>query len=130
MLNGINGLQPSGSYKVETDEEVLETVLLPAYRRISTSIRLPARRGRIESPRIFAIDPVELAMIQAHDAQEHEQVLSPAFSRSSHIRKEGEGALMASAPNAWKRWVALNANDLAWTALVVGAVLVAGLISR
>jgi hypothetical protein len=40
-LNGMDKMQPAGTYTVETDEELLQTSL-PAYRRISTLMRLPA----------------------------------------------------------------------------------------
>ena len=42
-LSGMDEVQPAGTYTVETDEELLQTSSLPAYRRISTLMRLPAR---------------------------------------------------------------------------------------
>jgi hypothetical protein len=41
-LSGMEEMEPAGTYTVETDEELLQTSL-PAYRRISTLMRLPAR---------------------------------------------------------------------------------------
>ena len=42
-LSGMDGMQPAGTYTVETDEELLQTLSLRAYKRISTLIRLPGR---------------------------------------------------------------------------------------
>jgi hypothetical protein len=42
-LSGMDEMQPAGTYTVETDEELLQTSSLPAYKRISTLIRLPVR---------------------------------------------------------------------------------------
>ena len=39
-LSGMDEERPAGTYTVETDEELLQTSSLPAYRRISTLIRL------------------------------------------------------------------------------------------
>ena len=41
-LIGIDEVQPAGTYTVETDEELLQTLSVPAYRGISTLMRLPA----------------------------------------------------------------------------------------
>src|SRR5258708_32100385 len=69
LLTGIGGEQPAGSYTVETDEELLQNVSVPAYRRISTLIRLPPRPDSTELARIVDLDPVELAAIVASDAE-------------------------------------------------------------
>jgi hypothetical protein len=42
-LSGVDEVQPAGTYTVETDEEQLQTLSVPAYRRTSTLMRLPAR---------------------------------------------------------------------------------------
>src|SRR6476646_5816909 len=39
-LSGMDEVQPAGTYTVETDEELLQTSSVPAYRRISTLMRL------------------------------------------------------------------------------------------
>src|SRR5258708_27568175 len=68
ILTGIGGEQPAGSYTVETDEELLQNVSVPAYRRVSTLIRLPPRPASTELARIVDLDPVELAPIMASGA--------------------------------------------------------------
>ena len=40
MLRGFDRVQPAGTYTVETDEELLDTISVTAYRRIATLIRL------------------------------------------------------------------------------------------
>jgi len=41
-LSGVDEVQPAGTYTVETDEELLQILSVPAYRGISTLMRLPA----------------------------------------------------------------------------------------
>jgi hypothetical protein len=40
VLSAINEEQPAGVYTVETDEELLEGISFPAYRRVLTLIHL------------------------------------------------------------------------------------------
>ena len=61
FLRGIVEEQPAGSYSVETDEELLATASVPAYRRVATLIRLPGRRGSTVLGQVVDIDPAELA---------------------------------------------------------------------
>ena len=72
VLGGLDGVQPAGTYVVETDEERLPTVSLTAYRRSATWLRLPRRRDGAESPAGFsqtaAIDPAELDLALGRDA--------------------------------------------------------------
>jgi hypothetical protein len=69
VLSGVEGVQPPGTYTVETEEEQLQTFSLPAYRRLSTLIRLPARAGGIQMTQVVNIDPVELSEIVVKDSQ-------------------------------------------------------------
>jgi hypothetical protein len=66
-LSAIDGEQPAGSYTVETDEERLDTVSFPAYRRIATWIRVPLPTGAAGS-QTAVVDPVELEAALARDA--------------------------------------------------------------
>lgn len=67
-LSGVDELQPAGRYVVETDEEPLPTVSLPAYRRLSTFIHLAGRPDSNELARVVDVDPAELAAALARDA--------------------------------------------------------------
>ncbi len=45
VLGGFDEVLPAGAYIVETDEELLEGISFPAYRRKLTPINLPAKSG-------------------------------------------------------------------------------------
>ena len=60
VLNGINETQPAGDYIVETDEELLEGISFPAYRRVLTLIRLHEKPNRPGVRETLIIDPEEL----------------------------------------------------------------------
>ena len=44
-LKGVDRLLPPASYRVVTDEELIEGLSFPAYRRVWTAIFVPAGRG-------------------------------------------------------------------------------------
>lgn len=67
-LRGIETEQPAGTYMVETDEELLEGLSFPAYRRVATTIFLPARPGSVVSGRLVSIDLLEMEAAQQRDA--------------------------------------------------------------
>ena len=128
-LSGMEEMQPAGTYTVETDEELLQTSSLPAYRRISTLMRLPARSIGTMLTQIVETDPVELARALARDAQMNETMPQPAHSEPVVPRKRA-GGLMGSFREGWKHWIALNATDLVWTALVIGGVIFTSCLMR
>jgi hypothetical protein len=68
VLGGIIEEQPAGSYTVETDEELVQTRSVSAYRRICTLIRLPGRPGSLVLAQVVDIDADELAAALAKDA--------------------------------------------------------------
>ena len=65
-LPGVDGEQPAGIYTIETDEELLEELSFPAWRRVATSIVVPSGAG---SYGMFRIDPADLEAAQKHDAE-------------------------------------------------------------
>jgi hypothetical protein len=67
-LSGILGVQAAGTYVVEMDDELLPTSF-PAYRRITTLIRLPAAPGSMVLEQVADIDDAELADALARDAR-------------------------------------------------------------
>lgn len=67
-LRGVEGLQPAGTYTVETDEELLQELSFPAYRRVATTIFLPSQPNSTTSGQIVPIDPLELAAARERDA--------------------------------------------------------------
>jgi hypothetical protein len=66
LLAGIGRVLPAGDYRVVTDEELIEGLSFAAYRRVSTMIFVPARRGA--GVEMVSIDPSELEAAQARDA--------------------------------------------------------------
>lgn len=51
---------PAGAYEVLTDEELIEGLSFPVYRRVSTMIVVPAASPRTTSVEMLTIDPREL----------------------------------------------------------------------
>jgi len=86
-LSGLEGVQPAGTYAVETDEELIPTLSFTAYHRTATWLRLPGRReGEVPSAgvsEVVAIDPVELERALARDAALGETVSEPEAKRRS-----------------------------------------------
>ena len=58
---------PAGSYEVVTDEELIEGLSFPVYRRVATTILVPAQsyQGAFE---MLTVDPLNLAAAQDRDA--------------------------------------------------------------
>jgi hypothetical protein len=121
-LSGMDEEQPAGTYTVETDEELLQTWSLSAYKRVSTLIRLPARPRSTVLTQIVEVNPLELAAVLARDAQPDETIPQPTRG-AGVVRGESTASRMEIIREGWKHWIALNANDLTWTALVIGGVL-------
>jgi hypothetical protein len=67
-LSAMDEIQPAGTYTVETDEELLQGVSFPAYRRLATLIFLPSRPGNAFLEQVVNIDPLELQAAQERDA--------------------------------------------------------------
>ncbi|HYD68841.1 hypothetical protein [Azospirillum sp.] len=65
VLEGIDGVQPAGVYTVETDEELVEGLSFPVYRRVATVILLPMPGGGFQAA---TIDPQELERAEQADA--------------------------------------------------------------
>jgi hypothetical protein len=68
-LTDIDGVQPAGTYTVETIDTTLDTLSFIAYRRVSTSIMLPAVGVVARQRQVIFIDPVELEAAEKRDAQ-------------------------------------------------------------
>lgn len=68
-IRGLDGVQPAGTYVIETDEALLEQLSLTAYHRVSTSIVLPLRGSRGGSYQMIGIDPADLEAAQLRDGE-------------------------------------------------------------
>jgi len=62
-LKGVDRLLPPGSYRVVTDEELIEGLSFPAYRRVATMMFVPSANG--SSLEMMTLDPADLQA--AHD---------------------------------------------------------------
>jgi hypothetical protein len=69
MLKGIDRVLAAGQYKVITDEELIEELAFPVYRRVATMIFVPADSQNSSSVEMVAIDPRDLQDAQDRDAE-------------------------------------------------------------
>ena len=60
-LPGVEDLQPAGTYVVETEDDLLQSVSFPVWQRVATVILLPRRAA-------VPIEPADLAAALALDA--------------------------------------------------------------
>jgi hypothetical protein len=60
VLGELDEVLPAGAYEVETDEELLEGLSFPAYRRVSAFIHLHPKPEQPGFSRTWTIDPKEL----------------------------------------------------------------------
>jgi hypothetical protein len=66
-LKGVDRILPPGSYLVVTDEELIEGLSFPAYRRVATMIFVPAQSRNASCVEMVAIDPLDLQAAQNRD---------------------------------------------------------------
>jgi hypothetical protein len=66
-LKGIDRILPPGEYRIVTDEELIEELSFPVYRRVATMIFVPAETHRASSVEMVTIDPQELQAAQERD---------------------------------------------------------------
>jgi hypothetical protein len=69
VLNGVGRPLPAGSYRVVTDEELIEGLSFPAYRRVATMMFVPGSNG--SSLEMLTVDPAELQAAHEHDATDN-----------------------------------------------------------
>jgi hypothetical protein len=67
LLKGVDRVLSAGTYKVMTDEELIEGLSFPVYRRVSTVILVPAQ-AQASSVEMVTIDPLELQAAQERDS--------------------------------------------------------------
>ena len=64
-LKGADRLIPAGSYRVATDEELIEGLSFPVYRRVATMIFVPGRNSA--ALEMLSIDPADLQAAKERD---------------------------------------------------------------
>jgi hypothetical protein len=70
LLKGVDRVLPPGEYRVATDEELIQELSFPAYRRVATMIFVPAQSHNASSIEMVSIDPHELQEAQDRDAED------------------------------------------------------------
>ena len=65
-LESIGRILPAGSYEVMTDEELIEGLSFPVYRRVATMLLVPTQscQGSVE---MLTVDPLSLAAAKDRD---------------------------------------------------------------
>ena len=69
VLKGVDRTLPPGEYQVVTDEELIDGLSFPVYRRISTMIFVPAQSHPASSIEMLTVDPVDLQAARDRDAE-------------------------------------------------------------
>jgi hypothetical protein len=72
FLKGVDRTLPPGEYQVVTDEELIEGLSFPVYRRISTMIFVPAQSHSGSSIEMVTVDPLDLQAARDRDAEAHQ----------------------------------------------------------
>lgn len=69
-IRGIDRLLPPGAYEVITDEETIEGLSFPAYRRVATMIMVPVGASAMELVSIGSVDLSDAQRIDASMSRE------------------------------------------------------------
>jgi hypothetical protein len=67
-IRGVDRLLPAGAYEVITDEEMIEGLSFPCFRRVATMIMVPGASLNISSMEMISISSVDLSDAQRDDA--------------------------------------------------------------
>ena len=86
VLSGFDEVIPAGAYSVETDEELLEDISFPVYRRKLTLLHLGAKPGCPGVTRTLTIDPNVLDAALKRDQVPSE--FSDGWNRTQKMRTE------------------------------------------
>jgi hypothetical protein len=156
VLSGLDGTQPAGTYTIETDEEHLEAMSFPAYRRLETRMRLRGGSGAAGFEEVARIDAADLDDALAREAVGDldaaaavgerapvpgSSVTVPtltAWAGQTRLEPAGPFAVMmtsAAAASTGPRahpvpggWLSFNLADLKLIALLLGGMCVFGIL--
>lgn len=67
-IASVERLLPAGAYEVVTDEEMIEGLSFPSFRRVATMMMVPAAPPRSSSVEMISISSIELSDAQRIDA--------------------------------------------------------------
>lgn len=68
QIKGIDRLLPPGGYEVITDEEMIEGISFPCFRRVATLIMIPGAAPHHSSMEMISIGSADLSDAQRIDA--------------------------------------------------------------
>ena len=66
-LKGLGRQLPPGNYEIVSDEELIEELSFPVYRRVATLIFVPGEAYRKSSIEMVNVDPAELKAAHQRD---------------------------------------------------------------
>ena len=66
-VKGVDRILAPGDYRIVTDEELIEELSFPVYRRVATMIFVPAESGSASTVEMVTIDPQDLQAAQELD---------------------------------------------------------------
>src|ERR1700730_1776725 len=67
LLKGVDRILPAGKYDIVSDEELIEGLSFPVYRRVSTFMFVPSV-SQVSAVEMVAVDPHDLQAAQDRDA--------------------------------------------------------------
>ena len=91
LLSGFESVEPAGSYTVETEEELIEALSFPAWRRIATVMML-TRGGTTEC---IPVDPDELHEALMRDCAQPDASAAASSSSPQSRQKKARDTMNA-----------------------------------
>jgi hypothetical protein len=85
LLKGVDRTLAAGEYRVVTDEELIEGLSFPVYRRVATMIFVPAV-AHASSVEMVSIDPRDLQEAQDRDLETLTPSVQSRFEMTSEKR--------------------------------------------
>jgi hypothetical protein len=67
-MKGVDRLLPAGPYEIVTDEEMIEGLSFPCFRRVATMIMVPGAAAHPAAMEMVSISSVDLSDAQRTDA--------------------------------------------------------------
>jgi len=91
LLSGFESVQPAGTYTIETEEELIETLSFPAWRRIAT-VMIVTRGGTTEC---MPVDPDELHEALMRDSAQPDASASTSSSSPQSRQRKARDTMNA-----------------------------------
>lgn len=68
-MKGVSRVLPAGNYEIVTDEELIEGLSFPVYRRVATMMLAYSKSSGVPSTEMLTIDPRDLVAAMERDKQ-------------------------------------------------------------